>query len=98
MRRLLSIRLKAFINSVGALAVTENAPYTLLRDGYGRRVSGESYDLTRKNKHLIFLNFEQNKSEISVREKIAARARLEDWLNEQNAESGRVIKTWKIEN
>ncbi len=85
-----------FINSVGALAVKENAPYTVLRQGYGRRAGGECYDWARKNKHRIFLNLEQSKREVPVREKIVARARLVDWLREQGAEGKRVLRTWKF--
>jgi hypothetical protein len=35
---------ETFINAVGALAVNENSPYTALREGFGRRAGGESYD------------------------------------------------------
>lgn len=36
---------ETFINAIGALAVLENAPYTVLqREGFGRRAGGESYD------------------------------------------------------
>jgi len=85
-----------FINLVGALAVKENAPYTVLREGYGRRAGGECYDWARKNKHRIFLNLEQSKREVPVRGKIVARARLVDWLREQGAEGERVLRTWKF--
>jgi hypothetical protein len=87
---------ETFINVFGALAVKENAPYTVLREGFGRRTGGESYDWARKNKHRIFLNLEQNKREVPVREKIAARARIVDWLKEQGAEGDRVSTVWKI--
>jgi hypothetical protein len=87
---------ETFINSVGALAVKENPPYTVLREGFGRRAGGESYDWARKNKHRIFLNLEQNKREAAVREKIAARARLVNWLKGQNAEGERLIKIWNL--
>ncbi len=49
---------EAFINVVCTLAVKENAPYTVLREGFGRRAGGECYDWERKNKHRIFLNLE----------------------------------------
>lgn len=67
---------EAFINVVGTLAVKENAPYTVLREGFGRRAGGEYYDWARKNKHRIFLNLEQENKDIPVRLKMAARARL----------------------
>ena len=87
---------ETFINAVGALAVLENAPYTVLREGFGRRAGGESYDWARKNKHRIFLNLEQNRNEIPSREKIAARARLVDWLGRQNAEGVRLVEIWDL--
>jgi hypothetical protein len=85
-----------FINSVGALAVKENAPYTVLREGCGRRAGDECYDWARRNKHRIFLYLEQSKREVPVREKIVARVRLVDWLREQDAEGERVLRTWKF--
>ena len=88
---------ETFINVIGALAVLENAPYTVLREGFGRRAGGESYDWARKNKHRIFLNLEQNRNEVPSREKIAARARLVDWLRRQNAEGAYLIKIWNLE-
>ena len=88
---------ETFINAVGALAVKENAPYTVLREGFGRRAGGESYDWARKNKHCIFLNLEQNRNETLAREKIVARARLVDWLRRQNAEGVRLVKIWNLE-
>lgn len=87
---------ETFINAIGALAVLENAPYTALSEGFGRRAGGESYDWARKNKHRIFLNLEQNKREVSIREKIAARARLVEWLKEQGAEGEGILKGWKL--
>ena len=88
---------ETFINAVGKLAVKENAPYTVLHEGFGRRAGGESYDWARKNKHRIFLNLGQNRNEVPSREKIAARARLMDWLRRQNAEGAYLIKIWNLE-
>lgn len=87
---------ETFINQVGALAVKENSPYTVLREGYGRRAGGECFDWERKNKHRIFINLEQENREVPVRLKIAARARLVDWLGEQGLEGGRLLKVWKL--
>jgi hypothetical protein len=56
-----------FINAVGALAVKENAPYTVLREGFGRRAGGECYDWARKNKHRLFLNLEQENKDSACR-------------------------------
>ncbi|MBA3632388.1 MAG: hypothetical protein H0W58_06200 [Acidobacteria bacterium] len=88
---------ETFINVVGALAVKENAFYTVLREGFGRRAGGECYDWGRKNKHRIFLNLEQEKGEVPVRLKISARACLISWLKEQGSEGERVLRTWKLE-
>ncbi|HLM60050.1 MAG TPA: hypothetical protein VK308_04550, partial [Pyrinomonadaceae bacterium] len=87
---------ESFVNAVGALAVKENAPYTVLSEGYGRRAGGECYDWARKNKHRIFLNLEQESKDVPVREKIAVRARLADWLAEQGCEGKRILEIWKL--
>ncbi len=89
---------EVFINAVGSLAVKENAPYTVLREGFGRRAGGVCYDWARKNKHRLFLNLEQEKKEVPIREKIAARASLTNWLKEQKSEGERVVNMWKLEN
>ena len=89
---------ETFINAIGALAVLENAPYTVLREGFGRRAGGESYDWARKNKHRIFLNLETETKDVSLRLKIASRFRLVNWLKERGAEGERIIKTWGLEN
>ena len=86
-----------FITNVGALAIKENAPYTVLDEGYGRRVGGESFDWTRKKKHYIHLNFQDDIENAAPRVKIAARFHLVEWLKKQGAEGERIIKTWKLE-
>ena len=60
---------------------------------FGHRAGGEYFDWARKNKHRIFLNLEQNNREVPVREKIAARAHLVDWLKEQDVEGERILRT-----
>lgn len=85
-----------FINVVGALAVKENAPYTVLREGYGRRAGGYLEDWARKNKHYIFLDLEREAPDASVREKIVARRQLINWLKEQGTEGNRIIKAWEL--
>lgn len=90
---------ETFINVVGALAVKENSPYTVLqREGFGRRAGGECYDWERRNKHRIFVNLEEENREVPIRVKIAARARLVDWLSEQALGGERVLSAWRIEN
>lgn len=87
---------EAFMNVVGILAVKENSPYTVLREGFGRRAGGECFDWERKNKHRIFINLEQENREVLIRLKIAARARLVDWLIEQGSGGEAVLKAWKL--
>ena len=86
-----------FINSIGALAIKESAPYTVLDEGYGRRVGGESFDWTRKKKHYIHLNFQDDIKNAAPRTKIAARFHLVEWLRKQGAEGERIVQTWKLD-
>lgn len=88
---------ETLITAVGALAVKENAPYTVLREGFGRRAAGYLDDWARKHKHHIFLNLEAKGREVPPREKIAARALLVCWLKEQKAAGEIVIKTWNLD-
>jgi hypothetical protein len=85
-----------FINKVGALAIKENAPYTVLDEGYGRRVGGESFDWTRKKRHYIHLNFQDEIKAAAPRVKIAARFHLVEWLKEQGAEGERIVRMWRL--
>lgn len=87
---------ESFINAGGALAVKENAPYTVLSEGFGRHAGGEYYDWTRKNKHRIFINLEQKNKEVPARLKIAARAQLISWLKKQGSEGKQVLNTRRI--
>lgn len=86
-----------FINSIGALAIKENAPYTVLDEGYGRRFGGESFDWTRKKRHYLHFNFQDDIKTAPPRLKIAARFHLVEWLKGQGAEGERVIETWKLD-
>ncbi len=85
-----------FMNAVGSLAVKENAPYTVLREGFGRRDRYEFFDWERRNKHRIYLNLEEKTKDVPVREKIAARKHLKHWLLSKEKEGERLIKTWQI--
>jgi hypothetical protein len=87
---------EAFINLVGTLAVRENAPYTVLREGFGRRAGGECCDWERKNKYRIFLNLESENRDAPVRVKIAACACLVNWLKEQGVADDLIIKIWNL--
>lgn len=87
---------ETFINAIGALAVKENAPYTVLREGFGRRAAGYVEDWARRNKHRIYINLESKNKEVPIRLKIAARALLVDWLKEQGLGGARVLEMWRI--
>lgn len=89
---------ETFINVIGALAVIENAPYTVLREGFGRRAGGESYDWARKNKHRIYLNLETEAKDVALRVKMASCFRLVNWLKARGPEGERIVKTWELEN
>jgi len=67
-----------------------------LREGFGQRAGGESYDWARKNKHRIFLNLEQENKDVPVRLKIAARGQLVNWLEGQGAAGEQIIKIWNL--
>ena len=86
------------MNAVGSLAVKENAPYTVLREGFGRRDRYEFFDWERRNKHRIYLNLEEKKEDVPVREKIASQFRLVDWLNSKNSEGKYILKMWNLQN
>ena len=88
---------ETIINAVGSLAISENSPYTVLHKKFGRHDEYCSNEWMRKNKHYIFLNLEQSCKDIPVREKIAARFKLVNWLRQQGLEGERVVKTWHLE-
>ena len=88
---------ETFINAIGALAVKENSPYTVLREGFGRCAGGYAQDWERKNKHRMFLNLEPGSGGVPFRVKIAARAQLISWLKKQGSEGNQVLRTWKLE-
>ena len=87
---------EVFMNVIGALAVKENAPYTVLREGFGRRDRNEYFNWERRNKHRIYLNLEENNKDVPVREKIVARNLLRSWLKGKNLEGERLIRTWQL--
>jgi hypothetical protein len=86
-----------FMNAIGRLAVKENAPYTVLREGFGRRDRCEYFNWERRNKHRIYLNLEEKNKDVPVREKIAAKFHLRDWLMQQGNEGIQIVKYWKFD-
>lgn len=88
---------ETFINAVGALAIRENAPYMGLCGGFGRQDGGENYARMRRNKHQFYFNLRDKAKDALLREKIAARFHLVDWLNKQGEAGERIIKCWKLE-
>lgn len=87
---------EVFMNAVGSLAVKENAPYTVLREGFGRRDRSEFFDWERRNKHRIYLNLEEKNKDFTFREKIVAQFRLIDWLKSKNSEGEYILKMWNL--
>jgi len=87
---------EVFMNAVGTLAVKENAPYTVLREGFGRRDRNEYFNWERRNKHRIYLNLEEKNKDVPVREKIAVRTFLKSWLLGKNQEGERLVRTWQL--
>jgi hypothetical protein len=87
-----------FLNQVGALAIKENTPFTVLNESHFRRVESSSFDRVRKNKHYIYLNLQEELNESTPRIKIATRSHLITWLEQQGDEGKRVLKIWKLEN
>lgn len=89
---------ETFIGTIGALAVRENAPFTVLCEGFGRRAGSEGYNWERKKKHFLYFNLEQETRDATAREKIAARAHLINWLKTQDEAGERIIKSWGLRN
>ena len=87
---------EVFINAVGALAVKENAPYTVLREGFGRRDRSEYFDWERRNKHRIYLNLDEKNKAVPARGKIAARLHLKKWLLSFKDDGEKLITTWQL--
>ena len=85
-----------FMNAIGSLAIKENAPYTVLREGFGRRDRSEFFNWERRNKHRIYLNLEEKNKDVPVREKIAARTHLKHWLLSQENEGEKLVKLWQL--
>ena len=87
---------EVFMNAIGSLAVKENAPYTVLREGFGRRDRNEYFNWERRNKHRIYLNLDENNKDASFREKIVARLHLKNWLLCKEKEGDMLIKKWHL--
>lgn len=87
---------EVFMNAVGSLAIKENAPYTVLREGFGRRDRYEFFDWERRNKHRIYLNLEEKNKDVPIREKIVARSHLKNWLLCKEKEGEMLIKKWDL--
>lgn len=85
-----------FMNAIGSLAVKENAPYTVLREGFGRRDRSEFFNWERRNKHRIYLNLEEKNKDVPVREKIAALTHLKHWLLSQENEGEKLVRIWQL--
>lgn len=87
---------EVFMNAVGSLAVKENAPYTVLREGFGRRERSEFFNWERRNKHRIYLNLEEKNKDVPVRDKIAARRHLKNWLLSIKDDGEKLVRIWQL--
>jgi hypothetical protein len=87
-----------FLNQIGTLVIRENVPFTILNESHYRRVDPIFSDWMRKNRHRIYLNFDEEIRNATPREKIAAKSHLLNWLKKQGREGLRIIENWKLEN
>ncbi len=62
-----------FLDQVGAFALKENVPFSVLTENHVRRVENSNPDLIRKNKYHLYLNFQEAIQNLTPREKIAAK-------------------------
>lgn len=85
-----------FLNQVGALALKENVPFSVLTENHFRRVENSNPDLFRKNKYHLYLNFQKEIQNLPPREKIAAKYQLTAWLKRQGDNGMRIINYWKL--
>lgn len=85
-----------FLSQIGALAIKENVPYTVLSESHYRRVETIFSDWLRKNQHHLYLNFEDEIRNMTPREKIAAQYYLLKWLKEQGDEGDWMAKYWGL--
>ena len=88
---------EVFLNQVGALAIRENTPYTVMNERYFRRLENSASDWVRKNKYHIYLNLQDEVKATTPRTKILARLQLVSWLKRQGKKGEWIIKTWKLE-
>ena len=84
------------MNAIGSLAVKENAPYTVLREGFGWRDRNEYFSWERRNKHRIYPNLDEYNKDVPFREKIVARSHLKNWLLCKEKEGEMLIKKWNL--
>ena len=88
---------ESFLNQIGALAIKENVPFTVLNDCSFRRIENGYSDFIKKNKHHIHLNLQDEIQSATPRAKIAARFQLINWLKKQGRKGDWIVKLWKLE-
>lgn len=88
---------ESFLNQIGALAIKENIPFTVLNDSSFRLIENSNFDFIKKNKYHIYLNFQEKIQSATPRAKIAAKLHLINWLKEKGREGNWIIKVWKLE-
>jgi hypothetical protein len=87
---------ESFLNQIGALAIKENVPFTVLNDSSFRRIENGYSDFIKKNKYHIYLNFQDEIQSATPRAKIVAKFHLINWLKKQGREGNWIIKFWKL--
>jgi hypothetical protein len=87
---------EAFLNQIGALAIKENVPYSVITGNHFRRLESGSSGWIRKNKCCLYLNLQEEVRMAIPREKISARFRLVNWLRKQERDGERIIEAWRL--
>ncbi len=86
-----------FVNAVGSLAIKENISYTVLREGFGRRIGNGHHSYAKKNKYRIFFDLEQENKVVPVVENLSPV--LSRWLKSRELKMSELLKygSWIVE-
>lgn len=86
-----------FVTHVCQLAIRENVPYTVLGGSNYWRTGNNQFDWVKREKHHLYLNFQEEITALLPREKIEARSFLVGWLKKQGSSGEGIIKYWKLD-
>lgn len=86
-----------FVTQVCQLVIKENIAYTVLGGSNYWRMGNHQFDWVKREKHQIYLNFQEEIMVLVPREKLVARTFLINWLKRQGSEGERILKTWRLE-